>query len=47
MGLADGLVLLGASLSVYGVARLSVAAALILGGVVLIAGGVLLAYRHG
>jgi hypothetical protein len=47
VGLADGLVLVGAALSVYGVFRLSVAAALILAGLVLVAGGVLVAYRHG
>ena len=47
VGLADGLVLVGAGLSVYGVCRLSVAAALILAGLVLVVGGVLLAYRHG
>lgn len=46
-GLADGLVLAGAVLSVYGVSLLSVPGALILAGVVLAAMGVLAAYRHG
>jgi hypothetical protein len=46
-GLADGLVLVGAVVSVYGVSLLSLPGALILAGVVLAAIGVLAAYRHG
>jgi len=37
----------GAALSVYGVALLSVAAGVIVAGSVLVAVGVLVAYRHG
>jgi len=47
VGLADGLVLVGASVLVYGVGRLSIAAGLMAAGVVLVAIGVLVAYRHG
>jgi hypothetical protein len=46
-GLADGLVAVGAVLSVYGVGLLSVPGAFILAGVLLAAMGVLAAYRHG
>lgn len=47
MGLADGLVCIGAALAVYGVGLLSVAAGLITAGVVLAGIGVLVAVRHG
>jgi len=40
-------VFVGAAVSVYGVSLLSVAAALILAGVVLVGIGVLTAWRHG
>lgn len=47
VGLADGVVLVGLALSVYGVSLLSVAVALILSGVVLVGIGVVTAWRHG
>jgi hypothetical protein len=46
-GLADGLVCVGALICVFGVARLSLTAAILLVGVSLIGVGLLHAWRHG
>lgn len=45
--MADGLVLAGGALALYGVSRLSLTAACLVAGVVLVAAGLLVAWRHG